>query len=124
MSFGMCKWGNTITVRVNVPADLSYTGRQRWAFKPIDACLAPLVRALNALGLHTRSCCCGHGRIDGHVLLQDGRWIAWSDQDTPARLAEALGDLEGTERIERAGALLAPYCQEQGQRRTTCHDGG
>jgi len=69
----MCDWGNTIDLIVTVPATLSYTGTTRRAIKGIDACLAPLVKALNDGGITTVSSCCGHGTGDGTILLSDGR---------------------------------------------------
>lgn len=68
----MCEHGDTVDVLVPIPADLSHTGEDRMALKPIDRCIAPIVRALNEAGIFTRSCCCGHGKI-GSIALQDGR---------------------------------------------------
>lgn len=67
----MCK--HTTLVRVPIAADLSHTGEKRWDWKAVDACIAPLVNALNQAGIETRGCCCGHGWADGSILLQDGR---------------------------------------------------
>jgi hypothetical protein len=39
----------------------------------IDACIAPLVQALQAGGVNMRGSCCGHGTSEGHVHLEDGR---------------------------------------------------
>lgn len=69
----MCEWGDTVKVCVPIPAHLSYTGTFRWADKPIDRCLAQIVAALNNRGIYTASCCCGHGKIEGSIVLQDGR---------------------------------------------------
>lgn len=69
----MCKYGDTVTLRVPIPACLSHTGKFRWDDKPIDRCLAPLIQALNDAGIHTANCCCGHGKTDGSILLHDGR---------------------------------------------------
>ena len=63
----------TIPLRVNIPAGLSHTGQEHWATKPIDACLAPIVEALNDAGIFTAACCCGHGQYEGSIILQDGR---------------------------------------------------
>lgn len=71
----MCGWGNTISLNVLVPAHLSHTGVARWTEKPIDACIAPIVRALNDAGIYTAACCCGHGERDGEIVLQDGRTL-------------------------------------------------
>ncbi len=78
---GVCEWGKSTVVRVNVPAGLSYTGRNRWTRKPVDSCLAPLVAALNRGGILTASSCCGHGREPGFVLLQDGRVLIVSRKE-------------------------------------------
>lgn len=39
----------------------------------VDACIAPLVQALNDGGIQTVASCCGHGRMPGRVILEDGR---------------------------------------------------
>lgn len=71
----MCKWGTHRLLRVPIPAELSYTGAARWTEKPIDACLADLIEALNLTGILTASSCCGHGSDIGHIILQDGRTL-------------------------------------------------
>lgn len=43
---------------------------------PIDACIAPIVRALNEGGVETAMSCCGHGEGDGFIMLADGRILA------------------------------------------------
>ncbi len=67
----MCE--TTVPVRVKVPADLSHTGEPLWRDYGIDACIAPLVIALQAGGIDMRGSCCGHGKRDGEILLADGR---------------------------------------------------
>jgi len=71
----MCEWGNDVILLVPIPANLSYTGKFRWDYKGIDSCIAPIVKALNDAGIYTASCCCGHGKADGIILLHDGRTI-------------------------------------------------
>jgi hypothetical protein len=71
----MCEWGKTTSVMVMVPADLSFTGKSRYEHVKIDACIADLIAALQRSGLYTRSCCCGHGKYDGHIELCDGRTL-------------------------------------------------
>lgn len=39
----------------------------------IDWCIHHIVAALNAGGVRTKSCCCGHGEQDGFIELEDGR---------------------------------------------------
>lgn len=69
----MCKWGNEIHMPVLVSADMSYTGKQRWAVKGVDSCIADIVKVLNDAGLYTMTCCCGHGKRSGEIKLYDGR---------------------------------------------------
>lgn len=69
----MCRHGDDVLVRVNIPAELSHTGAARWDVKAIDCCVAPIVEALNAHGILTTASCCGHGKGPGSIILQDGR---------------------------------------------------
>ena len=39
----------------------------------IDWCIHHIVAALNAGGVETAACCCGHGIKDGNIMLADGR---------------------------------------------------
>ena len=41
----------------------------------IDFCIADIVAALNAANIKTIASCCGHAKMDGSVLLEDGREI-------------------------------------------------
>lgn len=79
----MCEWGNTTNLKVPIPASMSHTCESRWDTKPIDRCIAPIIQALNDAGIHTTSCCCGHGKTDGTILLHDGRELIvkakWGD---------------------------------------------
>jgi hypothetical protein len=38
----------------------------------VDACIAPLVQALNDAGVHTVGCCCGHFKQPGSILILQG----------------------------------------------------
>lgn len=79
----MCEWGDVVRVSVQIPAQLSYTGKARQADKPIDACIAPIVRALNEAGIRTVASCCGHGKGPGNIALADGRELVIApDYDT------------------------------------------
>lgn len=69
----MCEWGTDVPVAVTIPADLSYTHEDREDVKLIDACIAPIVEALNEAGIRTDGSCCGHGKADGWIVLNDGR---------------------------------------------------
>ena len=69
----MCKWGDTIDLYVTIPAGSSHTGEARKAKKPIDKCIADLVAALEFSGIVMCGSCCGHGKADGEIHLDDGR---------------------------------------------------
>ena len=77
----MCKWGDTVSVRVKIAADLSHTGEARWRDMGIDRCIAGLVRALQEAGIDMRGSCCGHGKGPGEIALQDGRTLHVSGVD-------------------------------------------
>lgn len=62
----------TKLLSVCIPVHLSYKKQQYWGIKEVDACLAPVVNALNKLGCLTASCCCGHGVSKGSIILHDG----------------------------------------------------
>ena len=62
-----------IGIKVKVAADLSYTHKERWKHAQIDACIAPIVDALQKGGIDMRGSCCGHGSGIGDIQLQDGR---------------------------------------------------
>ena len=68
----MCEHGKTVNLQVPIPARLSHTGAACWEWKPIDSCLVDIVRALNAGGMLTASCCCGHGKGPACIELQNG----------------------------------------------------
>lgn len=69
----MCEWGQTILIKVKIPADLDRTGKVHWRWKAIDSCIASLVKVLQEGGIDMRGSCCGHGKMDGEIHLQDGR---------------------------------------------------
>lgn len=41
----------------------------------IDACIKPVVDALNSAGLETVASCCGHGKAPTIISLKDGRQV-------------------------------------------------
>ncbi len=73
----MCEWGTNMVVRLKIPADLSYTGKERWKDVGVDSCIAPIIKALQEGGIDMRASCCGHGKAPGRIDLADGRviWI-------------------------------------------------
>lgn len=56
----------------------------------IDACIVPLVKALNAAGLTTIASCCGHGHRPGNIVLDDGREIIIARDFDEGRRIDAL----------------------------------
>ncbi len=63
-----------------VPHNLSHMGRQYVCMKPIDQCLAPAIKALNAIGAKTAGCCCGHGKNPGSIKFHNGTEIRTKQQ--------------------------------------------
>lgn len=84
----MCK-GEYELIRVKIPTDLSCTRRSHWKRMKIDKCIAPIVKALQDGGINMRGSCCGHGKMDGDIHLQDGR-ILIIKKDGNKYLAERL----------------------------------
>ena len=41
----------------------------------IDFCIADIVAALNAANIVTVASCCGHGKQDGSIALENGRTL-------------------------------------------------
>ncbi len=79
----MCKWGSSVLLNVPIPAHLSHTREFRWAMKSIDSCIAPIIQALNAGGVYTSGCCCGHTGTHGTISLHDGRELFVNPVLTP-----------------------------------------
>jgi len=46
----------------------------------VDLCIADIVAALNAANIITVASCCGHGKMDGNIMLEDGRIISISTE--------------------------------------------
>lgn len=91
----MCSWGDTVPVLVKIPADLSSTGREKWRDCKIDACIAALVVALQVAGIDMRGSCCGHGKCEGDIHLQDGRALLILDRES----ADAYYRNKGPEKV-------------------------
>lgn len=60
-----------------------------------DPCIAPLVSALNAAGLHTVASCCGHDYHPGRVMLRDGRHLFIATPEWEERISGFVHDLVG-----------------------------
>jgi hypothetical protein len=67
--------------------------------RDIDACIFPLVKALNEAGIVTVACCCGHGHRPGNIALEDGRELVIApDYATGRKVDRAFPSIEGDER--------------------------
>ena len=78
----MCKrTDKQILVKVKIPADLSSTGKEKWREMHIDACIAPIIKALQEGDIDMRGSCCGHGEFPGEIHLADGRWLIIAQDD-------------------------------------------
>ena len=64
---------------VSVPEYNRETKEVTWSEQEIDRCLVKIIKALNAGGIYTKMCCCGHGDHRGSIELFDGRIISISD---------------------------------------------
>ena len=42
----------------------------------VDFCISHIVASLNAGNVRTIASCCGHGKINGSILLDDGRELS------------------------------------------------
>lgn len=78
----MCEHGDTVPVEVMVLAPLAHEGVDTRKVKPIDRCIASIVKALDDGGVYMLGSCCGHGKQTkagayrgGEILLADGRII-------------------------------------------------
>lgn len=74
----MCQHGSTVVLTIN--------GK----LAGIDACISPLVFALNATGFRTIASCCGHGHRPGVIVLADGRELFILPDSTAARQLDVL----------------------------------
>ncbi|MCE5270784.1 hypothetical protein LLH00_05820 [bacterium] len=80
----MCKQGEVVVVM------LAHTTSRGTTHVEVDACIAPLVRALNEGNIQTVASCCGHGRIPGNIALEDGRELMIVDRRTREQVMEQL----------------------------------
>ena len=71
----MCEHGTDIEVNVKITARRSHTGEAYFRDMPVDSCLAPIVQALQQGGIDMDGSCCGHGKLEGSIILADGRWL-------------------------------------------------
>ena len=96
----MCKWGTYEPVLVYIDEQHSHTGAHRFDVKPIDACIAPIVRALTNAGILTSGSCCGHGKADGWICLRDGRMLVIRQSDRSSCIAHGIAEEDGEDEGE------------------------
>ena len=84
----MCEWGDTIHMKITIPAWLSHSGKAYKRKTGIDRCIAPLIKALNDGGITTDASCCGHKRGIGSIILADGRELIICPDMKTARMID------------------------------------
>lgn len=82
----MCNDHSGVLVEIPGASSRGHLGKARG----IDACIAPLVEALNKAGMPTVASCCGHGRRAGNVVLEDGREILIARNYDEGRLIDGV----------------------------------
>ena len=55
---------------------MTFSGR----VQGIDFCIHKIVAALNSVGIRTVASCCGHGKMKGNIVLEDGRALIVQQQ--------------------------------------------
>lgn len=75
---------------VTVPAHLSHNGTDYRKIVGVDACLVPLIEALNNAGISTVASCCGHGKKAANIILSDGRELFLVSDSANSRKLESL----------------------------------
>jgi hypothetical protein len=79
----MCDWHGG-TYAGNLCVDLA---NGKWC--SVDACIQPLVQAINDAGILTLNCCCVHGQRPGWIALADGRHILIAKDHAEKRRIDA-----------------------------------
>lgn len=78
----MCKYHGG-TYEGNLRVELAHPRSDGIDWCTVDACIQPLVQAINDTGIQTLNSCCGHGQRPGWIALEDGRHILIAkDHDT------------------------------------------
>lgn len=91
----MCEWGNNEEVEIAIS---DYKGCKTAS---VDACIAPIVQALNKSGISTVACCCGHGKNLGNIALADGRELFISPDFKSSRRLDKVVNAFIDQLIER-----------------------
>lgn len=80
----MCEQGTTEIIRLHHPTPRGFTTAG------VDACIAPLIQALNDGGFQTIASCCGHGIRPAFIALEDGRELILMPDYESARKLDYL----------------------------------
>lgn len=97
----MCRWNTTVEMEITIPAHMSHTGETRRKVIGVDACIAPLVAALNSAGITTVASCCGHGHIPGQVILGDETWLTLLTREQAMAVNALIGvNIHGEKCVE------------------------
>lgn len=85
----MCK-SHGGTYKGNLPVKLAHPKSNGKQEAHVDACIQPLVQAINDAGFQTLNCCCGHGFLPTDIILEDGREVIIARDFGEARAMVAL----------------------------------
>ncbi len=96
----MCEHGDTVLMSVPIQDFILYqedkvfqVSTYHWKVKPVDRCLAGLIRRLNGARLLTAGCCCGHGKGPADILFHNGHELTVDECEA---LLLAKQESEGT----------------------------
>ena len=82
--------------------------------RSIDFCIGHIVAALNAGGVKTYSCCCGHKHSAGQIVLADGRVLVICEDEDQADSLIRMTYSDKVKAAERRDLLIARG-QRQGE---------
>jgi hypothetical protein len=60
----------------------------------IDECIAPIIDAMQKGGIYTLTSCCGHGKGDGYILLENGGLTVWKEKTREAAVTRYKKDFQ------------------------------
>lgn len=93
----MCKHGTLKKVETRK----SINGKILVETRSVDSCIAPLIQALNAVGIETVASCCGHGNRPGSIVLWDGRELTITTFEEARKLDHLFPDIWGNKHGEK-----------------------
>jgi hypothetical protein len=78
----------------------------------IDWCIHHIVAALNAAGIQTVASCCGHGRVQGRIDLEDGRTL-FIDRSAQGFVVQNPLSEEDMQTLAEHGPMWASYPESE-----------